>query len=161
VLLNLGGQDTFDAIVPALVLLACGLLAAGPRIRRWAEQRRPPSDRLSLPLMAGVGLGCAYASYFGGAAGVLILAILGIGISDSLQRLNGLNRALILLANAVALPAFIALAPIDWESVAALAPATLVGGYLGARYASKLDDRVLRAIIIAIGIVVAIWLAVR
>lgn len=161
VLLKLGGQGTFDALVPALVLLACALLAAGPRIREWAERRSPPTDRLSPPLLIGVGAGCAYASYFGGASGVLILAILGIGISDSLQRLNGLNRALVLLANAVALPAFVVLAPIDWESVAALAPATLVGGFFGARYASKLDDRVLRAVIIIIGVAVAVWLAVR
>lgn len=161
VLLRLGGRGTFDAVVPAFVLVACGLLAAGPRIREWAQRRSPPTDRLSRPLILGVFAGCAYASYFGGAAGILLLAILGIGIADSLQRLNGLNRALVLLANAVALPAFVILAPIDWASVAALAPATLVGGYLGARRASKLDDRVLRAVIIIIGVAAAVWLAVR
>jgi uncharacterized membrane protein YfcA len=161
VLLKLGGRGTFDAIVPALVLLACGLLAAGPRIRAWVEARREPSDTLSVPLILGVAAGCAYASYFGAAAGVLILAILGIGISDTLQRLNGLNRALVLLVNVVALPAFILLAPIDWGYVAALAPATLVGGYLGAKYASGLDDRILRAVVITLGIAIAIWLIVR
>lgn len=161
VLLKLGGDGTFDAIVPGLVLIACGLLAAGPRIRAGLQDRHPPSDRLSPALLAAVGVGCAYASYFGAAAGVVMLAVLGIGIADSLQRLNGLNRALILLANVVALPAFILLAPIDWDSVAALAPATLVGGLIGARYASRLDDRVLRAVVIVLGVAIAVWLAVR
>ena len=161
VLLKLGGQATFDAIVPWLVLLACALLAAGPRIREWVEARSEPTDHLSIPLILGVTAGCAYASYFGAASGVLILAILGLGIADTLQRLNGLNRALVLLANIVALPFFIALAPVDWESVAALAPATLVGGYFGAKYASALDDRILRAVVIVLGVAIAIWLMVR
>lgn len=161
VLLKLGGKDTFNAVVPFLVLFACALLAVGPRIREWVEKRNEPTERLSIPLILGVTAGCAYASYFGAAGGVLILAILGLGIADTLQRLNGLNRALVLLANAVALPFFIFLAPVDWESVAILAPFTLVGGYLGARYASSLDDRVLRAVVITLGIVIAIWLLVR
>jgi uncharacterized membrane protein YfcA len=161
VLLKLGGKGTFDAIVPWLVLLACALLAAGPRIREWVEARSEPTDRLSIPLILAVTAGCAYASYFGAASGVLILAILGLGISDTLQRLNGLNRALVLLANVVALPVFILLAPIDWASVAALAPATLVGGYLGAKYASGLDDRILRTVVLTLGVGIAIWLLLR
>jgi uncharacterized membrane protein YfcA len=161
VLLKLGGGRTFDAVAPLLVLIACALLAAGPEIRRRLDERSEPTDRMSPALIFGVAAGCAYASYFGAAAGVLILAILGLGISDSLQRLNGLNRALVLLANLVALPAFILLAPIDWASVAALAPATLVGGWAGAKYATSLDDRILRAVVITLGVAVAVWLLLR
>jgi uncharacterized membrane protein YfcA len=105
--------------------------------------------------------GAAYASYFGAAAGVLLLAILALGIHDRLQRLNALNRFLVLLANAVAVPALLLVAPVDWPSVAVLAPATLVGGAVGARLARRLSDRVLRAAVIALGLGVAVWLLMR
>ncbi|HWI22814.1 MAG TPA: sulfite exporter TauE/SafE family protein [Baekduia sp.] len=160
-LLTVGGEGTFESVVPFLVLISCALLATGPLLRARLETRRTDAHQLSLPLVAAVAGGCLYAAYFGAAAGVMMLAILGLGISDTLQRLNGLNRALILLANAAALPFFLLLSPIDWAACAALAPATLIGGAIGAKYASRLDDRVLRAAVVTLGVCVATWLLVR
>lgn len=160
-LLALGGDDTFEVVVPWLVLGACALLAVQPRLKTRLQARDEEHTGLSLPLIGAVGAGAAYASYFGAAAGVLLLAILAVGISDRLQRLNALNRFLVLLANAVAVPALILVAPVDWAAVAVLAPATLIGGAVGARLARRLPDRVLRAAIIALGVGVAIWLLLR
>jgi uncharacterized membrane protein YfcA len=101
------------------------------------------------------------ATYFGAAAGVLNLAILAFGIADRLGRLNALNRALVLVANAIGAPALALVAPVDWPSVAVLAPATMVGGYVGARVARLMPDRVLRIVVIVIGVVVAVWLLLR
>ena len=86
---------------------------------------------------------------------------LAVGISDRLQRLNALNRFLVLLANAVAVPALILVAPVDWAAVAVLAPATLIGGAVGSRLARRLDERVLRASVIVLGVAVAVWLLLR
>ena len=111
--------------------------------------------------MAAVFASGAYAAYFGAAAGVLLLAVLALGIIDTLQRLNAVNRALVLLANLVAVPVFVIVGPIDWPSVAVLAPATLVGGAVGARVARRLNDDVLRWSVIALGVGVAVWLLLR
>jgi uncharacterized membrane protein YfcA len=102
-----------------------------------------------------------YSTYFGAAAGVLILAILAFGIADRLGRLNALNRALVLAANLIGAPALALVAPVDWAAVGVLAPATMVGGYLGARVARLMPDRVLRVVVILIGVVVAVWLLLR
>jgi len=160
-LLWLGGESAFEAVVPWLVLLACALLALGPRLRRALATREGVSTRTSPGLVAAVFASGAYASYFGAAAGVLLLAVLALGLTDTLQRLNALNRAFILLANLVAAPALIILGPIDWPSVAVLAPATLVGGAIGARVARRLNDDVLRWSVIVLGIGVAVWLLLR
>ncbi|MGD9572600.1 MAG: sulfite exporter TauE/SafE family protein [Thermoleophilia bacterium] len=161
VLLHLGGEDAFEAVVPWLVLGACVLLGLGPRLRTKLAAREGHEARISPGLWIAV-LGCgAYASYFGAAAGVLLLAVLALGIIDALQRLNALNRVMVLAANLAAAPALIILGPIDWPSVAALAPATLVGGAIGARVARRLDDGVLRAAVIVLGVGVAIWMLLR
>lgn len=161
-LLVWGGESAFEAVVPWLVLIACALLALGPRIRTaMAARGGGVSTRLSPGLLLAVFASGAYASYFGAAAGVLLLAVLALGVADRLQRLNALNRVLILVANVVAAPALILLGPIDWPSVAVLAPATLVGGAIGSRVARRLNDDVLRWSVIALGVGVAIWLLVR
>ncbi|MBJ7455427.1 MAG: sulfite exporter TauE/SafE family protein, partial [Thermoleophilia bacterium] len=143
-LLALGGDETFEVVVPWLILGACALLAVQPRLAARLRARTEERTGLSAPLVLAVAAGAAYASYFGAAAGVLLLAILAAGISDRLQRLNALNRFLVLIANAIAVPALILVAPVDWASVAVLAPATLVGGAIGARLARRLPDNVLR-----------------
>jgi uncharacterized protein len=160
-LLIQGGESAFEAVVPWLVLLACALLALGPRLRAGLAAREGVATRPSPGLVAAVFASGAYASYFGAAAGVLLLAVLALGIIDTLQRLNAVNRALILLANAVAVPVFVILGPIDWPSVAVLAPATLVGGAIGSRVARRLNDNVLRWSVIVLGVGVAIWLLLR
>jgi uncharacterized membrane protein YfcA len=160
-LLALGGEDTFEAVVPWLILGACVLLGVQPRLKARLQARDEERTGLSLPLVLAVAAGAAYASYFGAAAGVLLLAIMAIGISDRLQRLNALNRYIVLIANAIAVPALVLVAPVDWPSVAVLAPATLVGGAVGARFARRLPDNVLRAAVIVLGVGVAVWLLVR
>lgn len=160
-LLALGGDDAFEVVVPWLILGACVLLAVQPRLKAALQARDEERTGLSAPLILAVAAGAAYASYFGAAAGVLLLAIMAVGISDRLQRLNALNRYIVLIANAIAVPALILVAPVDWASVAVLAPATLVGGAVGARFARRLPDAVLRAAVIALGVVVAVWLLVR
>ncbi len=160
-LLALGGDDTFEFVVPWLILGACVLLGLQPRLKSALQARDEERTGLSTPLVLAVVVGAAYASYFGAAAGVLLLAILALGIRDRLQRLNALNRFLVLIANAVAVPALLLVAPVDWPSVAVLAPATLVGGAVGARLARRLPDSILRASVIVLGVGVAIWLLVR
>ena len=51
--------------------------------------------------------------------------------------------------------------PVAWGAVAVAAPATLVGGYLGARVARRVPDAVLRPAVIAFAVLVALALAVR
>ena len=82
-----------------------------------------------------------YGAYFGAAFGVMLLAVLGSLVDDTLQRLNALNRLLVLVVNLLAAAAFAVLAPVDWVAVAVLGPATLIGGFGGANIARRLSDK--------------------
>jgi len=160
--LKLTSESAFEVIAPILVVCASVLLAVQPRLSRSVGTReRPAGSRLPALLLAAV-FGCGmYAAYFGAAAGVVLLAVLALGIDERLQRLNALNRTLVLLANLVAVPLFAILGPVEWTAVAVLAPSTLVGGALGARVARRLSERVLRTVVVILGVAIGAWLLVR
>lgn len=159
-LLLVTSQDAFARIVPVLVVLGSLLLAlqgrVTERVRTWPGAGAGARSPL---LQLGIGLAATYGAYFGGGLGVVLLACLGLFVADGLQRLNGLKSALSLVVNAVALLAFSVLGPVDWSTVAVLAPAALLGGYLGARLARRLDPGRLRAVVVVFGLVVGVALA--
>jgi uncharacterized protein len=152
----------FDAVVPFLVLAGSVLLALQPRIAKAVLARAEAGGQgQTAQLHVAIFLAAVYGAYFGGGLGVILLAVLGIFVADHLQRLNGLKAAVSLLVNTVALVAFALFGPVDWGAVAIVAPASLLGGYVGGRLARRLSPDALRATIVVFGVVVAIWLALR
>ena len=150
--LELASPATFAALAPALVLIACGVLALQPRITRTLTSRRPAAHAPAAGLHVSVAITCAYAAYFGAAAGILMLAVLTLFIIDEVQRLNALNRLLIMVVNVLAALVFIVLGPISWPPIAVLAPTTMIGGRAGVSVVRKLSATALRATVIVIGV---------
>lgn len=154
-------QRAFESFVPFLVLAACVLLAVQPAISRWLGERSGDRERPGVGALAGQTLAGVYGGYFSAALGVAVLALLGLFLDDTLQRLNALKALLQLVIGAVSAVGFALLAPVAWTAVAVIAPASMVGGEVGARLAQRVSDRVLRVGIIAYGVAAAIWLFVR
>jgi hypothetical protein len=169
-LLLVSSAALFERIVPWLIFLACGLLAAQPRLARLVRERRAGSDNRPDPagrtgldghtaaLFAAQFLAAAYGAYFGAGVGIMMLAILGIFVADTLQRLNALKGLLSLLVAVVAAIAFAVFADISWVAVSVMAAASLIGGQLGVVLARRLNDRVLRWLVIAFGVAVGLRL---
>lgn len=154
-------DDVFDAIVPFLVLFGSVLLAVQPRIAGYVKSRMVTGRRDAVQLHSAIFVAAVYGAYFGGGLGVILLAVLGIFVADHLQRLNALKSALAMIINTVALAAFALFGPVDWLSVAIVAPAALAGGYVGGRMARRLSPDALRTTVVVFGVAVAIWLFVR
>jgi len=149
-------ESAFDAIVPILIAAALLLVLLGPRIQAWAATRHPDHDSRSRHLLLVVGIFAAgvYGGYFGAAQGILLVGIMSILMTISLQRINGLKNVLSTVANAVAALTFMLLAweRIDWSVAALIAVGSLAGGYVGARVGRRLSRRVLRGLIVVIGV---------
>jgi uncharacterized protein len=161
-LLLLTPESVFDAVVPFLVLLASLLLAVQARVAERVRAWPGGAGDIRSPLLhIGALLGAAYGAYFGGGLGVVLLGLLGLFVADGMQRLNALKNVLSLVINTVALLVFALFGPVQWASVAVLAPATLAGGYFGARVARRLDPAVLRWTIVVFGLVVGVALLLR
>jgi hypothetical protein len=142
--------DLFDAVVPFLVLMAAGLLAVPSS---WVARLRPPEASQARPLrpvtLVAVGLGGVYGAYFGGALGVILLAVLSALVGGGLRSINATKSVLSLLTNTVALVAFVGFAPVAWSAVAVGAPASLAGGLVGGWGATRVDPTWLRRGIVA------------
>ena len=151
----------FEQIVPFLILGSCALLAAQPRLSRTL---RPPAagdrEHRSLRLHAGVFAASVYGGYFGAGLGILLLAVLGLTLADTLQRLNALKGLLSLIVGLAAAAYFAFFGPVAWGAAAIMAGASLAGGQAGVAVARRLPAAVLRGVIVAFGVGVAGWLLV-
>jgi uncharacterized membrane protein YfcA len=158
-LLALPGS-VFERVIPALVLLACVLVAAQPWMSRRLAERRGVHGRGGPVLWVTVYLTGVYGGYFGAAQGVILISLLGIFIADDLQRLNGAKNVLVLLVNGIAAVLFIAFSHVAWGAAALIALGASAGGQIGARYGRRLRPELLRAVIIVVGVTVSIILLV-
>lgn len=157
--------DAFKAIVPALIGLGCVLVVFQRRIARWvigrAGARAEPRDHGASWVWALVFLTGVYGGYFGAAQGVLLMAIMGIGIQESLQRLNGTRNVLAGLVNAIAALIFVFAADVDWTVVALIAAGSVIGGQLGAHVGRRLPPLALRIFIVVVGVVAVVGLLIK
>jgi uncharacterized membrane protein YfcA len=156
VLLLVLPKSAFNAIVPVLIALGVVLVIAGPRLSAWVASRAEARGGLPehgagwvWPSVAGAGV---YGGYFGAAQGVLLMAILGIGVDDTLQRHNATKNVLAAIVNGVAAVVFILVARVDWRAAGLIAAGSIIGGQIGAHVGRRLPPVVLRAVIVVIGV---------
>ena len=146
-------ESAFLAIVPVLIGIALVLVIAQPWMSaRLAARTGAERTQVTLTLWVAVFLTGIYGGYFGAAQGVLLLAIMGVLLTESLQRINGVKNVLALLANAVAALVFAFTADVDWVAAGLVAAGAILGGQVGARVGRRLAPGVMRAIIVVVGL---------
>lgn len=160
--------SAFAAIVPVLIAISLVLVVIQPRLQasliarrsRQSDANAGDSVLSRVVLGGGVYLAGVYGGYFGAAQGVLLVGILGALLPESLQRINAAKNLLSLVVNSVAAVVFclVAREHIVWQVVVLIAVGSLVGGFVGARLGRRLHPRVLRAIIVVVGVVAIIKL---
>lgn len=158
-LLLAGPASLFEAIVPWLILTACLLLALAPRTAAIAR-RRNVAGRPGVALHAALFAATLYGGYFGAGLGIVLLALLGILLPGELQRLNALKGVLSLLVAVVSSVGFALFGPIAWDAALVVGGACLLGGMAGVHVARRLAPALLRGLVIAFGVAVAIALLV-
>ena len=149
--------SAFARVVPLLIVAACIVLLFQGVVRHAIDGIGGGGRRA--PLLAGMLIAAVYGGYFGAAVSVIILAILVVTVDDSLPQLNALKVPLAGSMNLVSGVVFAFFGPMHWGYVAVLAPATLVGGRIGAALARRIPAGPLRLFIVAFGITGAMWLA--
>ena len=159
----------FKLVVPALIIVGCVLVLIQPKLAAWVARRGQASrgqasrgqdrpDRLGPAVIAGVFLTGAYGGYFGAAQGVILVGLLGVFLTDSLQRLNAGKNVLVTIVNGTAAVIFVIFAHIAWLAVALIAVGSAAGGLIGAKIGRRLPPLALRIIIVVIGVISAVKL---
>jgi uncharacterized protein len=146
--------EVFDAIVPALILLAVALMALrpSPKIHQGAS-----NDVGGIASSFAVGI---YGGYFGAAQGIILMSLLRFCFPDDLQRLNAIKIVLTATANGVAAVLFIFVADVAWDAAALIAAGSIVGAAVAARYGRRIPSEVLRWMVVIGGGIVALILLV-
>ncbi|MFD0203718.1 MULTISPECIES: sulfite exporter TauE/SafE family protein [Saccharothrix] len=145
-------EDAFSAIVPVLIAIALVLVVAQPWLnRKLAERER--HEHGGVALWIGIFLAGIYGGYFGAAQGVLVMGLMGVLMSEHIQRMNALKNVLTAFVNLVAGVLFIFIADVAWLAVLLLAVGSVVGGQLGAKVGRRLPPAALRAVIVVVGVV--------
>ena len=89
-------------------------------------------------LWLAVALVGVYGGYFGAAQGVLLIAILGIGLAEPLLKINAIKNVLATIANAIASVVFIIVSEVNWPAAIAIAVGSVLGAQVGGRVGRKL-----------------------
>jgi uncharacterized membrane protein YfcA len=154
----------FDAIVPVLIALGCVLVVVQPVLSRRVAARRerlgigigPPHG--SVLLWLAVLLTGVYGGYFGAAQGVLLIAVMGIGLAESLPRINAVKNVLALIVNGIASVVFVLISSVNWPAAGAIAIGSVIGAQIGGRVGRRLPPTVYRVVIVAVGLAAIISL---
>jgi uncharacterized membrane protein YfcA len=131
----------FDLVLPWLLLTALLALAfgrdLGDRLRKsWHIGR---FEMLLVQFALGI-----YSGYFGGAVGIMMLAVWGVLDSRELKELNAPRTLIVTAANVVAALAFIVTHMVRWPQTLAMLVAATVGGYAGAQIGRHSSAHVVR-----------------
>ncbi|WP_227870365.1 sulfite exporter TauE/SafE family protein [Streptomyces otsuchiensis] len=152
--------EAFRTVVPVLVAAGLLMVVAGPYVQRRAARRAGAGEATAAlstarltAVTAGVFVLGVYGGYFGAAQGILIVGLMSILTSESMQSLTAVKNLLVTGVNLVAAVVFVLIArdSVDWEAVALIAVGATLGGLVGARFGRRLSPTLLRALILVVG----------
>ena len=158
------GEKLFNQIVPFLILLASGLLAAQEPVRAWLVRRSKNSSSTGVSEKSAIlpiGIAGIYGGYFGAGLSVIVLAVLGLTIEDTLTRLNALKQTISFSANIAAAIFFVFSGKVVWSVALVMMFGALLGGAAGGRLAGRIKPSTLRWIVVTIGTIIGIVYLIR
>jgi len=161
-------------LLPALLIVAAGLIAGQPALARAVARRRRHLGRggprpvvegaatlRGGPVVLVLSIAVAvYGGYFGAAVSVMYLALLG-ALIGGLQASNGVKNVLTALSCGAACVVFVLRADVNWAAAALLAVGSTAGGVVGGRFGQRLPDPVLRLAVVLIALTTAAVQTVR
>lgn len=156
--------EWFDLIVPFLVLFATLLFAFRDQFNRLFNLGGNEESVTALGRVWGFLFQlfvATYGGYFGAGIGILMLGSLSVmGLRD-IHRMNALKTLLGTMINVIAFIFFALKGLVVWHLALWMTIGTVIGGYVGARTAKRVDQRYIRAFVIVVGLFVSVWLFVR
>ena len=155
-------QAFFVALVPYLLLVATLLFAFSPYITARLRQRTTTStNKSSWQSLAGVSFAqlviAIYGGYFGGGIGILMLATLAMMGMENIHEMNAVKAVLASCINGVAVIIFIAKGAVVWPQALLMLVGAIIGGYGGAYYARKIEQKWIRIFVIVVGLALTLY----
>jgi uncharacterized membrane protein YfcA len=150
-------STVFARLVPWLVLFATVLFAWGSFFRKQGS-----GHAIQKPWITAVAqfLIAVYGGYFGGGIGILMIAALTMAGMPT-RNAGATKNVLAGVMNASAVVLFITSPQLHWREAIALGAGAIVGGLFGSWALHWVNEKVLRIVVVCIGICLTIGLFVR
>lgn len=140
-LLVLTPSDTFDVVIPWLLLFAFVVMLFGKRAADWLHARVTIGRPTLIGAQSVLGV---YGGYFGGGVGLMTTATYGLLANIQPRELFAIRTTMLATANLAAAFVFIGYAMIDWRACLPMLVGGIVGGWLGAILGKRMSPRVVR-----------------
>lgn len=157
ILLLLTPSSFFERMLPWLILFATALFTNGSFFRKQQSSIPHLGARMTGVLQFLIAI---YGGYFGGGIGFLMLAAL-TAAGLSVRSAGSTKNALAGVMNAAAVAIFVFTPGIPWPRVAVLCVGATIGGYAGAMLLRRVDERLIRAFVILLGVCLTVGLFIR
>jgi hypothetical protein len=158
-LLLIGSPSTFRSVVPWLIGAATLLFALAPQITKRLAHIDHTQGPRRWALFGGIFFASMYGGYFGAGLGIMLLAVMALGLPFEIHVLQGIRNLLSTIINSFAALIFIIRGHLALDAVYMLLIGTLIGGWLGTGLIKHLSATVVRTLVIATGVVTTIYLA--
>jgi uncharacterized membrane protein YfcA len=148
------GNKRFRELLPWLLLFAAVMFVLSFPLGKWLATLSG-GKRYNTTLLVGMVVVSVYVGYFGAGGGFLVMALLGFcGVHD-IHEMNSLK--VLTAAVSIGIPSitFIAAGRVAWRFCLIMAILAAIGGYLGAHYSRKVNQRAMRWAVAVIGFVTA------
>ena len=140
-LLVLTPTETFDLVIPWLLLFAFVVMAFGKSAADWLHARVTIGRRTLIATQALLGV---YGGYFGGGVGLILTALYGLLANVRPRELFAIRTTMLAVANAAAALVFIGFAMVWWWACLPMLLGSIAGGRLGALLGRRLTPRAVR-----------------
>ncbi|MFJ4284172.1 sulfite exporter TauE/SafE family protein [Paenarthrobacter nicotinovorans] len=154
-------EKVFGYVAPVLLVAALLMVLFQPKLQAWIRDREQNPEHAikdkshGILLVVLIYLAGVYGGYFVAAQGILLVGILGVFLSGTMQNANAMKNILTLTVNMVAAVSYLIFAfdRINWWVVLLIAVSSTIGGLVGSKVGRKLSPKVLRGVIFTLGIV--------
>ncbi|MDE1160720.1 MAG: sulfite exporter TauE/SafE family protein [Acidobacteriaceae bacterium] len=154
-------QKTFLHLIPWLILIGTSLFGISGPLSRWMKKRsakhHPDRPIPWLPLALSLFPVCFYIGYFGAGGGFLVMTILALFGMEDMHELNAMKVVAATSSNLLAIVTFIVKGAILWHYCLISMVFAAAGGWVGARFAKRVNGDILRGIVVATGTVIAAY----
>ncbi|MBV2180004.1 sulfite exporter TauE/SafE family protein [Castellaniella sp. MT123] len=140
-LLLFTSSRAFDFVLPWLLLVAMLALAFGRQGGEWVRAHCRVRPFVVMILQFGLGI---YGGYFGGAVGIMMVAVWGLLGSHDLKRMAGPRVMMVTVANTMAVVIFIVAGAVQWRAAVVMLLTASLGGYLGALLGKRIPAPIIR-----------------
>lgn len=140
-------SSLFDRVLPWLLLAATVTLAFAPRLGPALRARFQAGLVVVLTIQFLLGI---YGGYFGGAVGLMMMAVWSLLAGVDIKALNPQRTLMVTAANTVALICFAVAGAVWWPQTIALGVGAIAGGYGGALLGKRLPAAIVRTVTIIV-----------